>query len=215
MFELSVKALGELNLEDFCPRCFWLKYHYPLKEKHPHYQHFPRIFNDIDLHLKNVIQSAFKNFESFPWLREIIEAYNITGIRESKELATKLGKIILKGRPDMVFRVEEGEALVVDFKTAKFTEIQKKLFPLYEAQLNGYAYLLERSGLKVKHLALVYLEPITSLEHPAFKLEFYEERPILPFDFTIINVEKWDKEKVIDLIKKAEIILSREEPQKA
>jgi len=212
MFELRVTALGELRLEDFCPKCFWLKYYYPLKERHPHYQHFPRIFNDIDSYIKEIIQLAFKNFESFPWLKEIRETYNVAGIRENKEFTTKLGKIFLKGRPDMIFRLEDGEALVVDFKTAKFTETQKKLFPLYEAQLNGYAFLLERSGLKVKHLALIYLEPITSSKHPAFKLEFHEERPILPFDFTMIEVDKWDKNKVIELVKQAESILTSEEP---
>jgi len=80
---------------------------------------------------------------------------------------------------------------VLDF----FRQIFKRsIYPSFglesETQLNSYAFLLERNGLKVKDLALIYLEPITSSKHPAFKLELHEERPILPFDFTMIKVEK-------------------------
>jgi CRISPR/Cas system-associated exonuclease Cas4 (RecB family) len=201
MFELSVKTLGELMLKDFCPRCFWFKYHYPLKEKHPHHMPFPRIFNDIDSYIKNVIRTAFNNPDLILWFKDFKETHNIVDIKKNMKYKTTLGSITISGIPDLIFILENDNVFIVDFKTAKFTETLEKLFPLYEAQLNGYAFLLERNGLKVKHLALIYLEPITSSKHPAFKLEFHEERPILLFDFIMIQVEKWDKEKVIELIR--------------
>jgi len=212
MFKLSVKALGELRLEDFCPRCFWLKYHYPIEDRHPHYIHFPRIFTDIDSYIKNIIKLAFEGYGLFSWLRSLKETYNIVGVKKSKKFTTQLGQIILTGQPDMIFRLEDGEVFIVDFKTAKFTETQEKLFPLYEVQLNGYAILAERNGLNVKHLALIYFEPITNSEHPSYKPELNEECLILSFDFKVKEVEKWDKEEFIELVREAESILSEKEP---
>ena len=52
---------------------------------------------------------------------------------------------------------------MVDYKTAKFTETQDQLFPMYEIQLNGYALISERTELfrPISSLTLVYTEPVT------------------------------------------------------
>ena len=70
--------------------------------------------------------------------------------------------ILLTGSPDGVLIREDGSNVIIDYKTAKFTEQQDELFPMYEAQVNAYAYIGERCGLSpVSGLALVYTEPVT------------------------------------------------------
>ena len=52
--------------------------------------------------------------------------------------------------------------MIADYKTARFTEYQDNLFPMYEAQLNAYAFIGERCGFSpVTALALIYTEPDT------------------------------------------------------
>src|ERR1017187_4198055 len=58
--------------------------------------------------------------------------------------------------------MQDGSHLIVDYKTAKFTQHQDELFPMYEVQLNAYAAIGEQKGLApVSGLALVYTEPVT------------------------------------------------------
>jgi len=122
MFELSVKTLGELMLKDFCPRCFWFKYHYPLKERHPHHIPFPRIFNDIDSYIKNVIRTAFNNPDLILWFKDFKEAHNIVDMKKNMKYKITLGTITLSGIPDLIFILKNNNVFIVDFKTAKFTE---------------------------------------------------------------------------------------------
>ena len=51
---------------------------------------------------------------------------------------------------------------MTDLKTARFTDKQDALLPLYEVQLNAYAMIGERRGFSpVSGLALIYMEPMT------------------------------------------------------
>jgi hypothetical protein len=69
----------------------------------------------------------------------------------------------LTGSPDGIFLRADRSLVIVDYKTAKYTEGQDELRPMYVTQLNGYALIAERqyTGV-VSGLALVYAEPITS-----------------------------------------------------
>jgi hypothetical protein len=52
----------------------------------------------------------------------------------------------------------------VDYKTSKFTDTQDRLLPMYEVQLNTYAYIGERVGFKpVTGLGIIYYEPQTGI----------------------------------------------------
>ena len=60
---------------------------------------------------------------------------------------------------------QDGSHLIVDYKTARFTEHQDELFPMYEVQLNAYAVIGEQRGVApVSGLALIYTEPATDDE---------------------------------------------------
>lgn len=69
--------------------------------------------------------------------------------------------ILLTGSADGVFIRQDGY-VIVDYKTARYTEGQDELLPMYEIQLNASALIGEHCGLNpVAALALVYMEPVT------------------------------------------------------
>jgi len=72
-------------------------------------------------------------------------------------------KILLTGSPDGVFVRPDGSHLIADYKSARFTDVQDELFPMYEVQLNAYALIGEACGFSpVSSLALIYMEPMTN-----------------------------------------------------
>ncbi|MFC1897655.1 PD-(D/E)XK nuclease family protein [Chloroflexota bacterium] len=158
---ISAKALGELTLPNFCPKCFWLKLHV---DKLP-FQIFPGIFSSIDSYTKKIIHYHFDNVRSFPlWLSELGE---LTGYINPPHytkfrIVDRNSNVTLWGTPDGIFTKSDGSHLIVDYKTAKYTEGQDRLMPVYQVQLNAYAKIGEQCGLNpVSGLALIYMEPIT------------------------------------------------------
>jgi len=55
-------------------------------------------------------------------------------------------RVRLQGVPDDILRMADGATHIVDYKTARLTETQDELMPVYEVQLNGYAYIAEATG---------------------------------------------------------------------
>ena len=163
---ISAKNLGALALPDFCPRCTWLVLR--LSRKLP-FQIFPGIFSTIDATTKRVVHGYCDAHGRPPkWLAELGE---IEGYREPPHWSRfsaviKEHNILLTGTPDGIFVRPNGAHVIVDYKTAKFTDTQDELFPMYETQLNVYALLGERCGFRpVSDLALIYMEPI--VDEPA------------------------------------------------
>jgi len=159
---ISGKDLGAIALADFCPRCFWVKLH--SKGQLP-YQIFPGIFSSIDAYTKRVIHAWFDEFHTPPpWLKGLND---VIGYKEPptyhkfNTINDEFG-INLTGSPDGVFVRSDGSHMIIDYKTAKFTGNQDNLHPMYEGQLNAYAYIGERTGLSpITGLALIYMEPVT------------------------------------------------------
>ena len=70
--------------------------------------------------------------------------------------------ILLTGVPDDFLLDHEGNYIIPDYKTSKFTETQDKLRPMYNIQLNCYELIATLRDIKpVVGLYLVYMEPIT------------------------------------------------------
>lgn len=151
-----------MALADFCPRCFWVKLH--SRGQLP-IQIFPGIFSSIDAYTKRVVQAWFDEFGGPPpWLKGLD---GVTGYKEPPSyhmfntVNDEFG-IYLTGSPDAVFLRTDGSYLIADYKTAKYTGAQDNLLPIYKGQLNAYAYIGERTGLRpVTRLALIYMEPVT------------------------------------------------------
>jgi hypothetical protein len=166
---ISAKDLGRLNMSDFCPRCFWIERHIG---KPPAV--FPGIFSTLDAVTKRSTQRSFSENGRIPaWLPvpDLVEV-------EEGDIYFKLpvghGDWTLIGKPDDIFRRGDNTYHIIDYKTAKFTHRQDELFPLYEVQLNCYAYLAEKYGFKpVSKLSLVYCQPNEELDDDEdFKLGF-------------------------------------------
>jgi hypothetical protein len=199
--QISAKNLGALALPDFCRRCFWIKLR--LKTL-PFATPFPGIFSSLDKYTKDVVHAYFDRHGRLPeYLSSIGKDINcyVTGEqlhwRRYRYLDPET-KILLTGMPDDIFT--DGKARghhTVDYKTAKFTGKQDELFPVYEIQLNGYAFIGERSGTfrPMKSLTLVYYEPLTdevasndwrNWAPRGFKLDFTAK--LLPVDLDLDKI---------------------------
>ncbi len=161
---ISAKSLGELALPNFCPRCFWIKLR--CSHKLP-FQIFPGIFSSIDSYTKKITNMHFQQHEKVPaWFGGFgslgkpmkVPHYTKFSVIEPK------ANILLTGVPDEILCKGDGSYFIVDYKTSKFTSTQDKLLPMYEVQLNTYAYIGERVGFNpVSGLGLIYYEPQTGI----------------------------------------------------
>jgi len=159
------RTLGSMLLAGFCPRCFWIQLHF--QNKLPFQMPFPGIFSSIDGYTKGLIHSHFdKNGVVPSWFPPIGD---VSGYVPSHSLHWSKFKyedpatnILLRGTPDDVFQLRDGSFHIVDYKTAKATEAQDQLFPLYEVQLNVYALIGEKTNqFRATSLSLLYFEPLT------------------------------------------------------
>jgi len=187
--QISAKVLGQVAMPDFCPRCFWIKLH---AEKLP-WQIFPGIFSSIDAYTKKVVhQWIDRSTADRP---DFLKALGVTGWlpaphwskfrTEIKELG-----ITLSGMADDLFVVPTG-IHIPDYKTAKYTKNQDKLFPMYRAQLNGYARIGKALDMPVASLSLIYMEPQTEEKdakegsypwNHVFKMSFAPKYVEIPVD---------------------------------
>ena len=186
---ISAKNLGALALDEFCPRCSWIKLR--LRDKIP-YQIFPGIFSSIDSYNKRVVHSWIeKHGGRPPWLDGLGEvvAYREPPHFSKFNIVDDEYNILLTGSPDGVFVRGDKSHLIVDYKTAKFTGAQDKLLPMYDAQLNAYALIGEQRGLApVSGLALIYMEPKTGDEVASRDENHREDGFIMGFSANIFTV---------------------------
>ena len=186
---ISAKDLGEFNLKRNCQRCLWTKLHLkPLP-----YQSFPGIFSTIDAYNKRVVHSYFDRERHLPsWLKPLgqVESYIDPPSYHKFSVSDSDIYVTLRGQADGIFKMTDGTYTIVDYKTSKYTTNQDKLMGIYEAQLNGYAYLAERLGMyPVRQLALVYMEPITDQETASLPAVVDADGFNMQFNATIVQVE--------------------------
>lgn len=177
---ISAKTLGALALPNFCPRCFWLRQR--LANKLP-WQIFPGVFSSIDSYSKRITTAHFELHGCAPaWLRpfgDIVELIEPPHWSKFSIFDSASG-VTLRGVPDVLCRCANRTLAIIDNKTARYSEGQDALAPLYQVQLNAYAMIAEQLGFgSVAALGLVYFEPpgrtdrITrTLAHDGFKMSF-------------------------------------------
>lgn len=158
--QISGKNLAALNMPDACPRCFWIKN----TVKNLPFQMFPGIFASIDAYTKKSIHQYFDTHGQAPvWLPELKDAVRYLKVPHwSKFQRTDPSTgLVVTGVPDDLFECADSSLIIPDYKTAKYTDGQDKLLPIYIGQLNIYRWIHEGLGGKVRSLPLVYCEPIT------------------------------------------------------
>lgn len=172
---ISAKALGEVAMPDFCPKCFYIKLH---TKKLP-WQIFPGIFSSIDAYTKKVAHAWIeREAGNRP---EFIDKLGVTAwlkaphwSKFTREYAD-IG-ITLSGGVDDLWLCGD-RVHIPDYKTAKYTANQDKLLPMYHTQLNSYAAIAEAvDGIPpVSGISLIYMEPQTDIplpENAGFLMEF-------------------------------------------
>lgn len=187
---ISAKDLGAIALDDFCERCFWIK---RLTPNGVPFQIFPGVFSSIDGYSKRVIHGWFDNHGTCPtWLRDLgeIKGYIDPPHHSKFSIVDPETNILLTGSPDGVYIRPDGSHIIVDYKTAKYTGAQDKLFPMYEVQLNGYALIGQSRGLApISGLALVYTEPLTDSNTATQDAVHHKSGFSMPFVARVLNVD--------------------------
>ena len=192
--QIGAKTLGELALDHYCPRCFWLKMD---RKGHIPFDTFPSIFSVIDRFTKNAIHNYFDEQGAAPpclsGMGKLV-GYEKPPKSSWFRLYDEDTDITLTGEPDALFRCENDSFVIGDYKTAR--EHDDPLLPMYHVQLTCYALLAEYHDYKpISGIHLIYAEPLSSTDD--VKADFtYQEDGIalgfriktkpLPLDTTII-----------------------------
>ena len=155
--KISAKKLGKMAMPDFCSRCFWIELHV---KKLP-WQIFPGIFSTLDAYTKEIVHNWIDRDKDKPqFLKDLdITKYLKVPHWSKFQMNTEHG-ITLSGAPDDLLVSPRG-IHIPDYKTAKFTKTQDKLFPMYQAQVNGYATIATYLGMDIDSLSLIYMAPAT------------------------------------------------------
>lgn len=123
----------------------------------------PGIFSSIDAFSKRAILAYFERYHRFPpWIagrwsdaRPLPTPHHST----FRLVDSKTG-IVLTGVPDLMIGLPNDRLAILDLKTARHSDHQDKLLPMFQVQLNGYAMIAESLGMgTVEALGLVYGEP--------------------------------------------------------
>lgn len=179
---ISAKNLGCLSLPDYCPKCFYLKL--KLNFKLP-FSIFPGIFSSIDSYSKKITHSHFQKKGNTPlWFRQFGNYLEPVQIPHHSKyfIIDRDTNIRLTGAPDEILKMRDGSYFILDYKTARFTNNQDELLPLYKVQLNAYALIGKSIGFNpVSGIGLIYYEPQTDIDidnidsvifDNAFKMKF-------------------------------------------
>ena len=210
---ISAKELGVLALPNFCPRCFWIKMH--CANKLP-FQIFPGIFSSIDSYTKKVTNIHYARHNQLPtWLGELgklgkpvkVPHYSKFGVVDEGT------DILLRGMPDEMLQKDDGSYFIIDYKTAKFTQAQDSLLPMYEVQLNAYAYIGKRQGFDpISGIALVYMEPQTDLTQDELDSKLWQDGFLMGFAGHVLPLKLEAEQKIPPLLKEARRIYDLESP---
>jgi hypothetical protein len=163
---ISARMLGLLALPDACAGCFWLRTH--LSDRFPFQIPMPGVFSTIDAFSKKVIHSILDQENAWPpwcpafgavkgYVRRLHYSWFYYYDPETR--------ITLSGTPDDILQGADDSHHIIDYKTATFTDRQDQLLPLYDVQLNAYAFiaqrLVEREPLQpISGISLIFFLPL-------------------------------------------------------
>lgn len=163
--KISAKNLGYTALADFCPRCYYLRL--KMNFKLP-FASFPGIFSSIDSYTKSCCHKIIDNANLLggklpSWMSD--EMGDIVGYEKVLHWSKNTHfdpktNITMHGAMDDILVRRDGSRIVVDWKTAKYSETQDRLRPMYDVQLGVYSVLAEKDKPPVD-LYLIYMEPCT------------------------------------------------------
>ena len=191
-FKLSPSSL---NLLEECPRCFWL--HMVKKIKRP-----TGPISSIPIKMDSIIKHYFDRYRKSGELPPMIKGMVTGRLPENMPKTLKHEEengIILWGRPDEYFELEDGSIIPFDHKTK--SKEPEAVHSAYQLQMDVYSYLLNAMGYKTINKAyLAFYYPDECDLHNG-----------MPFHCKIIEVET-HPDNVKKLIDKAFNILNGDSP---
>jgi hypothetical protein len=149
------------------------------------FQIFPGIFSSIDSYSKTVTAGYFRQHARVPkWFDgfgELGAPIKVPGWSKFN-IIDKDFNILLSGVPDEILTHPKKGLWIGDYKTARLTNAQDELAPMYEVQLNCYALIAGAIGMgSVYGLGLLYYEPITAFGEDEQDLIIREDSFFLRF----------------------------------
>ena len=212
---ISAKNLGILALPDCCERCFWMRA--KLGWRAP-WAIMPGIFSSIDAFSKRAILAYFERYHRFPpWIAgRWSDARPLpTPHHSAFRLTDPETGIVLTGVPDLLLGLPNDRLAILDLKTARFSDHQDELLPMYRIQLNGYALIAEGLGMgHVEALGLVYCEPPAGDGGGHLDACVGDRGFTMPFRATAVPVGL-DRALIAPLLERAKRILDMKTPPEA
>ena len=209
---ISAKTLGILALPDSCPRCFWMRA--KLGWKSP-WAIMPGIFSSIDSFSKRAILAYFEKHGHFPpWIAgRWADVRPLESLHHSTfRLTDPETGIVLTGVPDLMLGLPRRRLAILDLKTARFSDHQDFLLPMYQIQLVGYAMIAESLGMgTVEALGLVYGEPPANDDNTGLDALVDDVGFSMPFKATAMPI-KLDRALIPPLLRRAKTLLEMENP---
>ena len=209
---ISAKNLGLLALPDCCPRCFWMRAR--LGWKAP-WAIMPGIFSSIDGFSKRAILASYEKTGHFPpWIagrwadvRPLKSPHHATFRITDPETG-----ITFTGVPDLMLGLSGRRLAILDLKTARFSDHQDSLLPMYQTQLNGYALIAESLGMGiVEALGLIYGEPPPNDQNRGLDALVNDCGFSMPFKATAMPIEL-NRTMIQPLLRKAKTLLEMKNP---
>ena len=199
---ISAKNLGQLLLPDYCPKCFYIKL--KLVNKLP-WQIFPGIFSSIDSYSKKITWKYFEKYKKLPpWFAPFGEFKGLLPAPHWSKfyVVDSQTGIRLSGVPDDIFECSDGTYFIVDYKTARLSDLQDSLAGMYRVQLNAYSYIFEKLGMgTVGGLGLVYYEPCGDAPVEDVEVVVRQDGFVMPFKACLKKVDE-NAERIIPALLK-------------
>lgn len=209
---ISPRHLGPLNMAKFCPRCYW--YQIQLGFQPPFPCPMPGLMHNLDRFEKRLVRAHLAEHGEVPhWLRSL-------GCVDTADYPRKLTwdfpeyDVTMIGLPDEVFLNTDNNLVLVDYKSALHKGNDDPFLPIYEAQLLGYAVMLEKNEIgTVDSAALIYFQN---------QLKDFADQPLdlitragftVPFNVEIHPVDL-DRGELDSLLKRFRKIADRKLPPK-
>jgi hypothetical protein len=210
--KVSAKLLGEMAMAEFCPKCFWLRLHC----RNLPYQKFAGISMIIDSYTKRIVREYYAQYRTLPkWFDcfgKNLKPVPVPHHSKFSWIDSDTG-IEISGVPDEMLESQDGFC-IVDYKTARWTERQNDLLPLYRVQVNAYAQVAEVCGYApVKKLGLLYFEPQQFQElDDGIDTALTVDGFVMQFSPRYLEVECQPQEILPPLLREAKRLLNLQKP---
>ena len=122
----------------------------------------------------------------------------------------------MTGAVDEIIQLKNKSYFIIDYKTAKYTENQDALLPLYVVQLNSYALIAQNIGLSpVSGIGLLYYEPITGIVQSGLEEVLLENGFSMGFEAHLLAVDLQGEKLIKPLLRKVREIWEMDSPPKS